>query len=67
MNLILDGSETEFVCRSIRHAALHTATREPNAEAVIIMISTLCPFGYGRPAELAAPQNQRVFKQSSCF
>src|SRR6266487_2082958 len=66
---ILRGPEAKFVGRAIHRAALHAATSEPHAEAVVIVVAAAQrrQLGDGRAAELAAPEHERLVEKTALF
>ena len=66
-------AEAQFVSRSVHCSTTNTATCQPDSETPMIMIATgLRPavstqLDRGGPAELAAPEYQRVLEQTALF
>ena len=67
VDLVLDRVPAVFVGRSVDHASANASASHPHGEAEQMMLATVGPFGGGGATELAAPQDQRVFEQTSRF
>src|ERR1051325_7765437 len=76
MNGILNRLETKFIGCAMDISAEHAATREPHAEAVMIMMASVnfsgvCArsreFDGWSTAEFAAPNHQSIFEHSALF
>src|SRR5215211_1001866 len=52
---IFDRAITILVCRADNSPALGTAAREPDAEAVRVVIAAIHAFGYRQPPEFTVP------------
>ena len=62
MHRILNGAKTELVRCAVYGPALHATTCQPTGEPVVIVIVAIQGWILGdrRPAELAAPLDQRL-------
>ena len=71
VNWILGDAETEFIGRAVLEAAFDSAAGHPHREGVGIVIAAQnfalgrAAFAERRPPKLAAPNDQRVFKQTA--
>jgi hypothetical protein len=61
---VLHGVIAELVGRAVRDAALDPAAREPEREALDVMVAAVA-LGHRRAAELAAPDHQRVLEHAA--
>ncbi len=59
LDLVLDGMVAVVVGGAVDGASLDPAARQPDREAVGVVIAAVAALGHGRPAELAAPDDQR--------
>ena len=66
---VFDGVVAKFVGRSDGLPAFYAASRQPHREAINVMIATdqVTRLALWSAAELAAPDDDRVFKQASLF
>src|SRR5439155_20001188 len=55
----------EVVRGTVYLPALDPAARQPDAEAVGVMIAPVLALGARRPAEFAAPEDERRFQQAA--
>ena len=60
-----DGVVAEVVGRAVGLAALDSAAGEPDGEAVGVVVAAVLALGAGGPAELAAPDDQRLVEQAA--
>ena len=60
-----DGVVAEVVGRAVGLAALDAAAGEPDGEAVGVVVAAVLALGAGRPAELAAPDDQGLLEQAA--
>src|SRR5205814_5596607 len=67
VDLVLDGVPAELVGGAVNDAALDAAARQPHRETEGMMLPAVGPLGSRRPAELAAPDDQRVVEQAAGF
>ena len=59
VRLVLGGAQAHGVRRADDLPAFHSAAREPHAEAVRIVVTTIAAFAHRHPAEFAAPDDER--------
>ncbi len=59
--------QTQIVGAADRLASLHAAAGEPHGEAGGVVVAAVPLFAHGGPAELAPPQDQRVFQEAAGF
>ena len=65
VDLVLGGVVAVLVGRAVPEAALDAAAGQPHREAVrVVVAAVVAALGRRRPAELAAPQHQRVLQQA---
>ena len=55
MHFFLDRRKAELVGGAIGHATLHPATRQPDAEAVVVVVASVATLAGGGASELPAP------------
>ena len=60
---VFDGMEAEFIDRALHDASLDTAARQPDGEAVRMMIAAVAALLARRAAELRAPDDQGFREQ----
>ena len=58
------GAVAEFVGRAVGDAALDAAAGQPDREALDVMVAAVA-LGHRRPAELAAPDHQRLVEHAA--
>ena len=61
------GAKAELVTRTKHLTTLNTGACHPHAECIRMMVPTVLSFGERRPAEFAAPYNQRRIEQTARF
>src|SRR5204863_3624374 len=57
--------EAQFVGLAVGHAALDAAADQPYGEAVGVVVPAVAALGAWRPAELGAPDDQRVLQEAA--
>src|SRR5579871_708763 len=67
VNLVLDGGVAEVVGRADHLSALYAAARHPGAEAARIVVAALAALVGRGPAELSAPDDQRLVEQAAAL
>ena len=65
-------AETKIVSCAVGEARLHPSAGEPHGEAAAVMVAAVvgrreCSLAVDRAAELAAPDDERVFEQATLF
>ena len=65
VDLVLDGVPAEVVGGSESHAALDAAAGQPHRKPERVMFPAVVALARRRPAEFAAPQDQRVIQQAA--
>src|SRR5687767_3307090 len=66
VDAIADAVEAEVVAFTVHEAAFHAAAREPQGEAVWMMIAAVAAaLHHRRAAELSAPHDERVVEQAA--
>src|SRR5581483_4710333 len=65
MDPILDGVQANVVGFAVSNTPLDAAAGHPDREAVGIMIAARATLAHRRPAELAAPDDQRCLQQTA--
>lgn len=64
---ILHGVETEFVRCAVGSSALHAAASHPHGESRGVVVTSVALFAHGRASELAAPNHEGLFEETSCL
>src|SRR6185369_5436535 len=64
---LLDRVEAELVGRAVGDAALHSAARQPAAEAEGVVVAAVGPLRAGRPSELRAPDDERLVEHPAAL
>lgn len=64
---ILDGVEAQLICRAMDDAAFDAATREPDAEAVGMMVAPVRALRAGRAAKFRGEDNDGFVEQAAAF
>ena len=68
---VLDCAEPELVGGAMSHAPAHAAARQPDAEAVVVVVAAelglaaVAQFHRGRATELTAPKDERVVEETA--
>ena len=65
LDLVLDGVVAVLVGRAVDRAALDAAAGQPDGEAERVVVAAVGALGERRPAELAAPDDQRLVEQAA--
>ena len=65
VDFVVEGVPAEFVGGPVDASAAHAAAGHPHGEAERVVLPAVVALGGRGAAELAAPENQRVFEQSA--
>ena len=71
VHLVLYNIKPKIIGRAQSHAAFYAPARKPHGKRAVMVIASLAPlcivitFNHWRPAELAAPDDERVLEHSS--
>src|SRR5437879_919937 len=63
VRLAFSGRAGKRIACAMAEAALHSAARNPHRKAAIVVVPSIAVLAGGGAAELAAPDEQRVFEQ----
>jgi hypothetical protein len=59
------GVESKLVCLAVNMTGLDTASRQPDTEtAVVVVTSVISPLNHRRPSKLASPDDECFIQQS---
>ena len=65
MDLLIHRVPAEFVGGAVDRPAFHAAAGQPHRETKRMVVPPVALLGHRRPAELAAPDDQRVLEQAA--
>ena len=67
MDAVLHRAAPEFIFRSISEPGFDAASRHPDREAIVIVVSSLGTFGRGCSTKFSSPNDQGIVEHPSFF